>query len=330
MNEELQLEYLIKPIEYAIECGVSVFFPSKPFTNLILQRKLSKKAMKYIKSGRVKLFNSIAVDMLTGRKDILLPFLCLNGIDIPLTYMNSQNESFLFQSREGKGDILKGVKEKLDEFIDFVYSEFERRYDEKYKPLCVVKNFTRHGGEGVSVFVPNKNLFYRKECMIQEFVYPPEDYMKDVRVLFIGGKLVGAYSRRVRERLFKHGKLRDYPPRREAYLTNIRQGGVEIKAENPEKYVEVAKKVYEKMRKYDETKSKYPALGMLAVDMISDRYGNPKVLEVDSCPNLQAFPNMIKHEEVLNALFNYLKEVSGRGKVGFLLENGIGIVDFRT
>lgn len=199
-----------------------------------------------------------------------------------------------------------------------------------------------HGGRGVEVLDPRKTNFEwnNPDLIFQEFVYPPlsifkDGYLRDFRVIVIGGEAKTWYARRAKDRLInpQTGELDENPPSHSRFLSNLCQEG---KYEEPPKELkkisfQFAEKVHKMMTIWGNTfrEMMWQIKGeakcrFMSVDLLFDQKCNPKLLEVDFFPDMRRFP---KSEVLAEKTSSYLKKLSGQTGKKIFINNFFGDYD---
>jgi len=275
----------------------------------------------------VKKMEDNGVEMLNNfelmAKKYLFYLAQLNRIAMPYT------ETPVLEKREKAKDKTKKMLENIGKRSDGL-------------PVLIVKKpnglfgSKSHGGEGIEILDPNKTDFKwnDNDLIFQEFIYPPLDifkdgYMRDARIILIDGEPKVWYMRRAKDRLINPitKKLDENLPSRSRFLSNLCQEGTyeEPPKELKKKSFQFAREIYQEILDWGNLYRKVTwQIGgeakcrFLAVDLLYDQNGNPKLLEVDTYPNMNLFP---KGEVLAEKMASYLKELSGKTGKSILINN---------
>lgn len=152
-----------------------------------------------------------------------------------------------------------------------------------------------HRGAGVSFVVPKS-----KEDIIpthdhefyQQFVVPPDDYLRDIRVFVVGDKIVPGYVRRATKPLTKANYDGMWMPDKEQFVTAEHPGSIEpLEGKLKEKVVDAARDVREALvNRILNRRPEWAKQGMFgfgSIDFLLDANGDPVVSEFDTGPEIR-------------------------------------------
>ncbi len=231
------------------------------------------------------------------------------------------------------------VEEKTKNFIEKLGAQNNKLPNLIVRKPNGIFGARTHGGHGVEVLDPQKTKFEWNDIdlVFQEFVYPPlsifkDGYLRDFRVMVIGGEAKMWYARRAKDRLInpETGELEENPPSSSRFLSNLcREGQYEEPPKELKKAAfQFAEKVHQVITKWGngfreqiwqiggEAKCRF-----MSVDLLFDQECNPKLLEVDFFPDMRRFP---KNDVLVEKTASYLKNLAGRTGKMILINNFFG------
>jgi len=178
--------------------------------------------------------------------------------------------------------------------------------------LWVLKE-TLHRGKGVS-FVRAKQLEgikLKQEQFVQQFVFPPDRWIRDIRVYLVGGEPVAGLVRRAKKPLTEANEAGERPTE-EQFPTAEHPGVNEpLEGELKEKIYAMAKEAARVLdaRVRGRRKVGGPVFGWGAIDFLLDKEGNPRPLEFDTSPSITKFQDI--HKTIAQKMAEFVKREAG-------------------
>jgi len=171
-----------------------------------------------------------------------------------------------------------------------------------------------HRGRGVSFLIPKAvgELIPKHDGeFYQQFVIPPDDYMRDIRVFVVGDKIIPGYVRRAAKKLTKANYSGLYPPTEEQFVTAEHPGIVEpLEGKLAEKAIEAARRVrtavINRVKRGRPKFEKQDVFGFGSIDFLLDADGEPVPIEFDTAPEIRDVGDL--HDRLVAALSDYLVE----------------------
>ncbi len=177
--------------------------------------------------------------------------------------------------------------------------------------------FLGHRGAGVSIFVPKKQdevLPTHDHEFYQQFIVPPDDYLKDIRVYVVGNKIIPGYVRTAKKPLTRANYSGLYPPNEDQFVTAEHPGKVTLlEGELAQKVVAEAEKVrkafIERLRIPKSEWNKQPMFGFGSMDFLLDANGEPVICEFDTSPEIRDIGGL--RDKLANEMADHLAKQAG-------------------
>lgn len=178
--------------------------------------------------------------------------------------------------------------------------------------LWVLKE-TLHRGRGVQFIRAEqlKGIKLKPEQFVQQFVFPPDRWIRDIRVYMVDGKPVAGLIRRAKKPLTEANEAGERPSK--AQFPTAEHPGVNepLQGELKQKVYDLASQIAKAMDARVRRRRKVggPVFGWGAIDFLLDREGNPRPLEFDTSPSVSTFQDI--HKTVAKELAEFIKREAG-------------------
>jgi glutathione synthase/RimK-type ligase-like ATP-grasp enzyme len=287
---------------------VGLVYSRSSFQDDMLRGVANPELVDRVLSGEIAVLNSAFTPLLVTFKEEVYWLLSKAGVPVPITHINLPMSALAVKmglQPEIIGLYGPGVHTEYSCTHEAVCDHRKILAAFKPSPIVLEKRGWIHNGEGVNV-IPHRDGFIGQRGLFQEFLIPPfeDGYMRDIRVLMLGGEPFCMEARRARRKLLRNGRLRSLPPEPGMYLANISQGGKS--EEVPESLqgvcVSAAKRALEALvsaadelaRSAHQTRAvrfleQRQYMGFCSVDLLFDMNWQPRVVEIHSCPATEGF-----------------------------------------
>lgn len=180
---------------------------------------------------------------------------------------------------------------------------------------------TMHGGRGVSVVrVTSQNatelLPQSHMQFLQQFVVPPDEWMRDIRVFIVGGEPVSGAVRFARDPLRPENLSGDVLPTESQFPTARHMGRIEPLAGAQKDVIfqtahNTAQAIEEYLRGRKRPFAPESQFGFGSLDFLLDSSGTPLPVDIDFNPVIARYPQA--QRPVANAMAKFLLELSRQG-----------------
>jgi len=175
-----------------------------------------------------------------------------------------------------------------------------------------------HRGAGISFVIPRsiKDITPSHDHeFYQQFVVPPDGYIRDIRVYVVGDKIIPGYIRRATKKLTRGNLSGLFIPDKEQFVTAEHPGKIEpLEGELKEKVVKEAQKVrralIERIKRRRTDLAKQDVFGFGSIDFLLDANGEPIVSEFDVGPEIRNVNGL--SDRLAKEVAEYLAKKAGK------------------
>tara|TARA_Y100000310_G_scaffold345846_1_gene471199 strand:+ start:79630 stop:80802 length:1173 start_codon:yes stop_codon:yes gene_type:complete len=289
---------------------------------LLETKSLPKGFRKRLREGRLDLFNNPRLQVAL-RKDNLVRILAKHEVPIPLTVHNSRTYSHIYgPDHTGKyhsdSEIVRGDEPVRDEEV---LSDLLCPRDNEF---FMVKGISSHNAEQIGQMQKGSFpvAFIARNTLAQEFIYPPfeDGKIRELRFLIVNGDIVDVIPRQANLPVFDDGgdPVRIITSKYQLYAAWVLNEGLpkafkdyyEAAKETALQAYKAVKVSYHDQKVGRVLRTPHDSFDWACVDIIFDRNGNPRVLEVDT--NHDISNPLLINRDLRDEVFDVLSQYVGK------------------